>query len=254
MPSQVELLSESDPRVKISFLNRNPGAAPLRIEARKLPQTAHEAPAAGTGAIEQRPEVTMKVPASARLDYEWAERAFQDREIVYFLKQPETHSFRLYHDYTETRVGMDRYLNVVRPGSRASDPSAIVLDTGEPLKVETLRGAAIQERGIDLGEPVTAETEVVAIWFDPVAAGQTKRLRIEETYTDPGRYGLHGNELVWDRSFGRPSNTVLLPDGWWLTESSVPAVVDLSDDGRVRLLFENDRDDGIDVYLRARRR
>jgi len=30
------------------------------------------------------------------------ERAHHDREIVYFLQQPETHAFRLYQDYTES--------------------------------------------------------------------------------------------------------------------------------------------------------
>jgi hypothetical protein len=46
-----------------------------------------------------------------------SERARQDREIVYFLQQPETHAFDLYHDYTESRPGVDNYLNVVRGGS-----------------------------------------------------------------------------------------------------------------------------------------
>jgi hypothetical protein len=69
-----------------------------------------------------------------------AERAHQDREIVYFLRDPDTHAFDLYHDYTETREGMDRYLNVVRPGSTASNPSARLLDTGEALKAEILKG------------------------------------------------------------------------------------------------------------------
>ena len=59
------------------------------------------------------------------------ERARQDREIVYFLQQPETNSFDLYHDYTESRPGVDRYLNIVRAGSRASNPSALILDTGD---------------------------------------------------------------------------------------------------------------------------
>ena len=36
-----------------------------------------------------------------------SERARQDREIVYFLNPPETHSFDLYHDYTEAREGVD---------------------------------------------------------------------------------------------------------------------------------------------------
>ena len=183
-----------------------------------------------------------------------SERARQDREIVYFLQQPETHSFRLYHDYTETRAGADRYLNVVRAGSRASDPEAMILDTGERLKVETLRGEEIGRRGMDIGEPVTAETEVVVIWFDPVPPGGSVRLRIEETYTDPGRYVIRGDELVWDRAFGRPRNTVVLPEGWYLTANSIPAVVTETGDGRIRLRYINDRPGDIQVFIRAKRR
>ncbi|MDH5806044.1 MAG: hypothetical protein OEZ54_12760, partial [Gemmatimonadota bacterium] len=77
--------------------------------------------------------------------------------------------------------------------------------------------------------------------------------RITETYTDPNRYLLVGEELVWDRSFGRPQNTVILPEGWYLTHSSVPAVVSLYEDGRVKLDFVNDRQGNIDVFLKARR-
>src|SRR5262249_55480375 len=71
--------------------------------------------------------------AQERRDNRLTERAHQDRDIVYFLQQPETHSFDLYHDYTESREGVDRYLNVVRKGSRASKPRALILDTGENL-------------------------------------------------------------------------------------------------------------------------
>lgn len=183
-----------------------------------------------------------------------SERARQDREIVYFLQQPETHSFDLYHDYTESRPGVDRYLNVVRGGSKASKPSAMILDTGEQLAVETLRGNAITAAGIDIGEPVTTESEVVVIRFPAVKQGQSVRLRIRETYTDPGRYGLNGDELVWDRAFGRPANSMVLPEGWYLTNSSIPATVRLQADGRVVLDFLNPRNDNVEVLVTARRR
>ena len=192
--------------------------------------------------------------SKARLETTFYERAFQDREIVYFLQQPETHSFRLYHDYTEEREGMDRYLNIVRAGSKASSPSAKILDTGESLKVETLRGEEISKKNIEIRQGITEETEVVAIWFDPVQKGQSIRLRIEETYTDPNRYLLYRGEFVWDRTFGRPQNTVVLPAGWYLTTNSIPAVIDRMEDGRVRLYYVNDRPDGIDVYLKGRKR
>jgi hypothetical protein len=186
------------------------------------------------------------------------ERARQDREIVYFLNPPESHSFDLYHDYTESRPGVDKYLNVVRKGSAASKPSARILDTGETLGVETLRGEAITRAGLDLtGEmegPVQPDTEVVVIRFAPVAKGGSVRLRISETYTDPGRYGLDGDELVFDRSLGRPRNAIVLPPGYYLTTCSIPATVSETPEGRIRLDFVNPRPDDIAVLLKARRR
>jgi hypothetical protein len=82
------------------------------------------------------------------------DRARQDRDIVYFLQAPETHAFRLYHDYTESKEGADKYVNVVRKGSTASNPSAVLLDTGQALTVETLKGEEISKAKVDLGEPV----------------------------------------------------------------------------------------------------
>jgi hypothetical protein len=192
--------------------------------------------------------------ATARLD----ERARQDREIVYFLNPPETHSFFLYHDYTESRAGVDKYLNLVRKGSTASNPSARILDTGEALEVATLRGEAITRAGIDLtGElegPMQPDTEVVVVRFAPVTAGGSVRLRISETYTDPARYRLDGDELVFDRSLGRPRNAIVLPAGYYPTACSIPATVSETADGRIRLDFVNNRPDSIDVLLKARQR
>jgi hypothetical protein len=182
------------------------------------------------------------------------ERARQDREIVYFLQPPETHAFDLYHDLTESREGVDRYLNVVRAGSTVKDPKAVALDTGEALPVETLKGEAIRTAGIEIGEPIRPDSEVVVIRFPKIAAGQSLRLRISETYTDPGRYRLEGDELVFDRSFGRPRNAVVLPAGYYLTNCSIPATVSETDDGRLRLDFVNPRPDEIAVLITAHKR
>ena len=192
--------------------------------------------------------------AAARL----SERARQDREIVYFLNPPGTHSFDLYHDYTEAREGVDKYLNVVRKGSTASHPAGRILDTGESLKVETLRGEAITKAGLDLKDEIEGavqpDTEVVVIRFAAVPKGGSVRLRISETYTDPGRYRLEGDELVFDRSLGRPRNAIVLPAGFALTACSIPTTVSETPDGRIRLDFVNARPDEIAVLLKARRR
>ena len=228
VPSQV--LPTADGRVMVSFMNAGPAQAPLVIKARP-----------GVAGVASK--------ATSRL----TERAHQDREIVYFLNDPTTHSFSLYHDYTESRPGADKYFNVVRAGSRVSNPSARLLDTGETLTVETLKGAEVKRRGWDPGEPTQDDTEVVVISYPAVQQGQSVRLRISETYTDPGRYFLEGDELVWDRPFGRPRNTVVLPAGWTVVASSIPAVVSQDADGRLRLSFENPRPDEIQVLIRARR-
>ena len=249
-PSQVDLTD--DARIKVSFLNRSPAVVPLIIKAKplannntiKIPKEDRYNP--GTG--------TARDQSKARIGYQFSERAFQDRDIVYYLQQPETHSFLLYHDYTESRTGMDRYLNIVRTGSKASNPSAIILDTGEQLKVESFTGEAITERGININSEIKPETEVVAIWFDPVKEGESKRLRITETYTDPNRYVVYKDQLVWDRSFGRNRNTVVLPKGWFLTSSSIPAVISQNENGLTKLRFVNDRPDNIDVFIKAQRK
>jgi hypothetical protein len=197
---------------------------------------------------------SVDASAQAQEPARLVERARQDREIVYFLRDPETHAFDLYHDYTETREGTDRYLNVVRQGSTVANPSARILDTGAALKSEILKGEAITAAALDIGEPVRPDSEVVIVRFPPVVRGASLRLRISETYTDPARYRREGDELVWDRSFGRARNAVVLPAGWRLTASSIPATITETEDGRIRLDFVNPRPDEIAVLIKARRR
>ena len=243
VPSQV--MATPDGRVMITFLNTSAAAAPLVIRAR--PGLAPFAPKNPTAA---GPQSTMTLASQAsRL----SDRAHQNREIVYFPNDPSTHSFSLYHDYTESRPGVAHYFNVVRAGSSVSNPSAVMLDTGEALKVETISGAELKKRGLDAGEPVADTTQIVVISFPAVKAGQSVRLRISETYTDVSRYTLDGDELVWDRAFGRPRNSVVLPAGWTVTASSTPAVITQDADGRQRLYFENNRNDEIQVLIRARK-
>jgi hypothetical protein len=243
VPSQV--LSTADGRVMITFMNPGPAAAPLVIRAR--PGLAPFTPTASTARGAQS-TVTLASQA-ARL----SDRAHQDREIVYFPNDPTTHSFSLYHDYTESRPGVGHYFNVVRAGSTVSNPSAVWLDTGKPLTVETLSGAELKKRGLDAGEPVSDTTQIVVISFPAIKGGQSARLRITETYTDPDRYRLDGDELVWDRAFGRPRNTVVLPSGWTVVASSIPSTITQDSDSRQRLSFENNRNDEIQVLIRARR-
>ena len=253
IPSQV--IEEADGRVGISFMNAYPSQAPLIIRGVSLAsRTTSNSTTAATTKTSPPPPAD---PAPAPRPMERvtvSERAFQDREIVYFLKSPETHAFSLYHDYTETREGTDRYVNIVRQGSTVSDPSAKILDTGEALKTETLKGDAITRAKVDIGEPVRPDSEIVLIRFPPVKKGQSVRLRIEETYTDPARYDLIDGQLMWRRSFGRPRNDLVLPAGWYLTTSAIPATISQIEDGRIRLSFVNPRPDSIEAFVKGRRK
>src|SRR3954464_9791593 len=95
-PSQV--LQETDGRIGISFWNNTPSEAAVTVRAKPSNVLA------GKSAVAER------------LD----ERAHQNREIVYFLQQPETHAFDLYHDYTESKAGTSTYLNIVRTATSVS--------------------------------------------------------------------------------------------------------------------------------------
>src|SRR5438105_3865439 len=84
--------------------------------------------------------------------------------------------------------------------------------------------------------------------------GETDRQRLSETYTAHASYRLDGDELLFDRSLGRSRNAVVLPEGWYLTASAIPATVTQLPDGRIRLDFWNGRPDSVDVLLKAKRR
>ena len=248
VPSQV--LVEPDGRIAISFVNGSGAAAPLVVKAKLGALTGALAAPHAPGSAK-----SWEAPFAGETERErLSERAHQDREIVYFLQQPETHAFRLYHDYTEAKPGADKYFNVVRTGSTVADPSAYILDTGEKLATKLMTGADLAAAKIDAGEAVDPAAQVVVIPFGPVKAGENIRIRISETYTAPTSYHLEGDELVFDRSLGRPRNAVVLPEGWYVTSSSIPATVTQMSDGRIRLDYWNGRPDSADVLIKAKRR
>jgi hypothetical protein len=230
LPAQI--LQEADGRTTVSFWDVSPAQAPLVLKARRTLVAGN----ARSG-----------VPAEKLV-----ERASQTREIVYLLQQPETHSFDLYHDYTEKRPGTSAYVNVVRQGSKVSNPSGLNLDTGTPIQWRLLHGREITA-AVSGTEGLTGDSEAVLFAFPAVPSGGSTRLRFQETYTDPGSYRIVGDELVWERSLGRPANAVILPTGWVVANSSAPAITSELPDGRTRLDYLNPRSDELHVVVTARR-
>jgi hypothetical protein len=182
-------------------------------------------------------------------------RAEQDREIRYWLLAPETHQFRISHDFTITRVGQKSVHSFVRKGSDvAPDSKMFNLDTGEPLVTHVVKGKEVNLLNY---YPNPTDPESLVVQGDlphAVEKDQSVRIRVEETYTDPAGYAMKGNELEWTRTLGRPLNFVTLPAGWMLTSVNTPAVITLDREGRVMLRFTNIRNDEIAVTIRARKR
>ncbi|MBX3727974.1 MAG: tetratricopeptide repeat protein [Candidatus Sumerlaeia bacterium] len=241
----VQLTVDDAGRLAVSMVHNTPGSLLVHLVGRPLP-----------GSLWRPGKLSAELePASAvASDPAFQPRAEDSRTIVYFLQPPETHSFDLYHDLTVTRTGQDAYLNWVRGGSTVANPRGWNLDTGRELEARILRGAEIEAAGRAGASPIAADQELVVVGFDPIAPGTSMRLRIEETYTDPGRYRIEEGELVWHRAFGRARNAVVLPEGWYPVVSNMPATITEQEDGRVRLEYANPRADRLDVYLRARPR
>ena len=182
-------------------------------------------------------------------------RAEQDREISYWLLDPDTHQFRISHDFTVSKPGQKYVHSFVRKGSVVSpDAKMTDLDTGKQLKTYNVAGKEVNALGY-YPEPTDPDSVVVQGDLDhPIAEGQSTRIRVEETYTDPVGYTMKDGELLWKRTLGRPLNRVTLPPGWMLSSVSTPAIISLDDQGRVTLRFTNPRNDELAVEIKARRR
>jgi len=181
-------------------------------------------------------------------------RAEQDREIHYWLLEPDTHQFRISHDFTVSKVGQKYVHSFVRKGSVVTKSIVIDLNTGKELKTYNVTGKSVNALGY-YPNPTGDDTVVVQGDLDhALAQGESVRVRVIETYTDPVGYQINNGELVWDRTLGRPYNDVALPAGWMLTSVSVPAIVSLDSEGRVLCRFTNPRNDEVHVILKARKR
>jgi hypothetical protein len=182
-------------------------------------------------------------------------RADQDREIRYWLLEPETHQFKISHDFTITRVGQKSAHSFVRKGSTVNaDAQMYNLDTGEALPTKNVSGKSVNALGY---YPTPTEDDSVVVQGDlskAVEEGQTVRIRCVESYTDAEGYFVRNGELVWSRTLGRPLNYVTLPAGWMLTSLNSPATVRLDEEGRVMLRFTNIRNDNLAVTIHAKKR
>lgn len=237
LPPGYELVSSRTPgiagttedgRIKVSLLNDRDDSLAVRVVGRRT--------------------ATSPAPPSGN------HRSEQTREITYWLMEPSTHQFRISHDFTVDTPGQQYVHSFVRAGSTVSAAEVWDVDAGAKLETTNVTGAEVNALGFYANtyddDQVVVQSELLA----QIGDGESTRVRVVETYTDDERYYMDGEELVWDRSLGRPYNTVKLPPGWMLTGVSVPAIVSEDDDGLVSLRFINIRNDAIQVVIRAKQR
>jgi hypothetical protein len=166
-----------------------------------------------------------------------ASTAFAQHEFtVYELLGPETHKFAIIYDVMSSTEGAAFYLNPIRKGSKASDERVIDLATGKELKFEIMNGESLK------------------VYFSaPIPKQGVARFRIYKTYEDAASYSSQGDRIVFDRPLGVRRNVVVLPAGYELIGSSVPSIVSMQPDGRVRISMLNDRDDQLPVKITGRK-
>lgn len=237
LPAGYELVSSRTPgiagttedgRIKVSLLNDRDDQLAVRVVGRRT--------------------ATAPAPPSGN------HRSEQTREITYWMLEPSTHQFRISHDFTVDTPGQQYVHSFVRAGSTVSEAEVWDIDAGTKLETTNVTGADVNALGF---YPNRYDDDMAVVQSELLAAvgeGESTRVRVIETYTDEERYYMDGEELVWDRSLGRPYNTVKLPEGWMLTGVSVPAIVSEDNDGLVSLRFINIRNDSIQVVIRAKRR
>src|SRR5690349_919131 len=141
-------------------------------------------------------------------------RSEQDRIIHYWLLEPDSHQFRISHDFTVSKAGQKSVHSFVRKGSVVSKSTVIDLNTGKELKTYNVSGKSVNELGY---YPTPTDPDSVVVQGDldhALKEGESVRVRVIETYTDPVGYTMRAGELVWDRTLGRPFNDVTLPAGW----------------------------------------
>jgi hypothetical protein len=183
-----------------------------------------------------------------------ASAASAQREYtIYELLPPETHRFAIIYDVSTSTEGAKFYLNPIRPGSKVSDERVIDLATGKELKFENVDGKTAKAAGIRPAATADDALFLKVTLAAPVPKNGQARIRIYKVYEDAPSYGAQGDRLVFDRPLGIRRNVIVLPAGYELIASTVPSIVSMQPDGRVRVSMLNDRDDQLPVKITGRR-
>ena len=179
-PSQV--LQETDGRIGISFWNNTPVRSRGDAARASDPRSAAD------------PRRSPRALASARTRIErsciFSSRPRRTRSIC--ITTTPSHAWESGRTSTRCARAARSRIRVRRISTPARSSSG-----------RSSKASAITAAKLDVAN-VTPQIEIVVFRFAPVKQGESVRIRMFETYTDTARYKVVGNELIWDRSFGRP--------------------------------------------------
>lgn len=162
-----------------------------------------------------------------------------DTYTRYELLAPSTHQFRIVYEVTETAPNAKFHYNIIRPGSEASDEAVFDASTNKPLKFEMVTAAQAVKDSPE--QTFTPNAQYIKIQLAHQILGDSEyRLRIEKTYKDEKSYFTNKDgTITFTRGLGIPRNSVVLPTGYELVQTSMAAQVLAEPDGRLRLGFLN---------------
>ncbi len=159
---------------------------------------------------------------------------FDDVKTLYDLGAPDTHRLTVDQSYSDYRRGTKATLDSLAYLA-LEDVQVTDLDTAKRL-TPVKAGASVS---VPLDVPITNDK-------------QSAHLRLTGTLTDQG-YTVDHDDLVFSRTMKGLRNTVLLPEGWEVSEVSQPATIGRYN-GRVFVALINlNAENHYVVRIRARR-
>ena len=159
---------------------------------------------------------------------------FDDIKTLYDLDQPNTSRINIDQSYSDYRKGATASLDTLQYLSMPK-PKVVDLDTGKELAfVRTGAGGSVK-----LDVPITTER-------------QSAHLRITGIMTD-SRYRVTNGELVFDTNLRGLRNTVLLPEGWELAQSSQSGTIGTYRNRTFVAFINLNSENNYRVTIRARR-
>ena len=160
-----------------------------------------------------------------------------DTYTRYELLAPETNSFYIVYEVTETHPGAKYFFNPIRRGSEASNEAVTDRATGKALEFGVITGKQAKAEG---AVGLTDDDSYIRVKLaHPVPEKGEARILITKTYKDKASYFAEGDRITFKRGLGIPKNSVVLPIGYQLVSVSIPVQTATEPDGRVRVSFLN---------------